>query len=843
MEPNIFSPKITGKNEDKLSIFFNATARNVLIVFFGLLPIFFVPSVQVSELGFSKISLIVFGIFAATVFGVLAILRKGKLSVTLLLPLLFFTSFSIIAIASAFLSGDKFDSLFGKGLDIGSAGFFVFLLLIMIVSHLFINAKKSINRLYSFLLGSVFLLQIFHSVRLFAGSDFLSFGSIFAANTSSLVGSLNDLAILSGLAILLVFVQIHNLLRTKIGLVFSSFLIFNSLLLLSVVNFYAVWIVVGFGGLLAILYSITKDTWFKADEEIAKPVSKMSLILIGIVCLFSAAFVINGEYFSGIINKVSGINYIEIRPSFESTVDITKNIYKENVLLGTGPNRFEDAWRQYKSPVINETIFWNTNFSSGSSYVMTVFATTGIAGGVLFILFLVSLLHLGYRGIFATEAMDEGWRTITIVSFVAALYLWLLTVIYVPGATVLILTALATGVFMASYISNKNLEGVVLDVSKNKKYGLLLITGSLIVVLLFTGVVTSVIKQFTANINYIKTVNTFNANANFDETEAGLLKSQNLSQNDLFVSDRARLRLLEISRLGNVEVTDEVRTRYNQMLSEGIELANQAITLDDLNPDNYILLSNFLALLNPADFEGVTERNEAILAKAMELDPVNPVYYLLLAQHKARLGQLDETRKNLLKAVELKRNYTDALYLLSQLDIEEGNIESALKFTRSIITLEPNNPTRHFQLGLLLAANKDLEEAAVTLERVIDMSPDYANARYFLALTYLDLGRQADALDQLRIVLKTNPDNELVKTIIAQVEAGEYVRPENSFGIPVKDNQVVNQDNGVVTTTESVDSELVTPVNRQSNVSDGGESVDVIESVNSPVVDENKELE
>jgi tetratricopeptide (TPR) repeat protein len=843
MEPNIFSPKIPGKNEDKLSNFFISIARNILIVFFGLVPIFFIPNIQVSELGFSKVSLIIFGLFAATVFGVLAILRKGKLALTFLLPLLFFASFLAIALASAFLSGDKFDSLFGKGLDIGSAGFFMVLLMIMFVSLLFINAKKSINRLYGFLLGSVFLLQVFHSVRLFVSSEFLSFGTVFTANTSSPIGSLNDLAILSGLSIMLVFVQIHNLSRTRIGSVLSILLILNSLLLLAVINFYSVWIIVGFGGLLAILYSITKDTWFKSDEENTKPVSKLSLGLIGLVCLFSAAFVINGEYFSGVINKISGINYIEIRPSFESTVDITKDIYKDNILLGVGPNRFEDAWRQYKNPIINETIFWNTNFSSGSSYVMTIFATTGIAGGVLFVLFLISFLHLGYRSVFATEAIDDNWRMITIISFVAALYLWLLSLIYVPGATVLMLTALATGVFMTSYISNKKLEGVVLDVSKNKKYGLLLITGSLVIVLLFTGAVTSVIKQFTANINYIKTVNAFNAKLNFDEAEVGLLKSQNLSQNDLFVSDRARLRLVEISRLGSVEVTEEVQTRYNQMLSEGIELANQAISLDNLNPDNYVLLSSFLALLNPANFEGVTERNEALLIKAMELDPVNPVYYLLLAQHKARLGQLDETRKNLLKAVELKKNYTDALYLLSQLDIEEGNIESALKFTRSIITLEPNNPTRHFQLGLLLAANKDLEEAAITFERVIDMSPDYANARYFLALTYLDLGRQADALDQLRIVLKTNPDNELVKTIIAQVEAGEYVRPENSFGIPVKDNQVVNQDNGIVTTTESIDSELVTPVNRQTDANDENGSIDVVESVDSPVVDENKELE
>ena len=157
------------------------------------------------------------------------------------------------------------------------------------------------------------------------------------------------------------------------------------------------------------------------------------------------------------------------------------------------------------------------------------------------------------------------------------------------------------------------------------------------------------------------------------------------------------------------------------MVSEGIALAQQAIAIDGTNPDNYILLTNFYSLLNPADFEDITARTEELFAKARLLDPQNPLYLVLLSQHKARLNQLDETRSLLLEAVAMKNDYTDALYLLSQLDIQEGNIESALAFTRAIISIRTNNPTRYFQLGLLLAADQQLESAAAAFETAVSL--------------------------------------------------------------------------------------------------------------------------
>ena len=341
--------------------------------------------------------------------------------------------------------------------------------------------------------------------------------------------------------------------------------------------------------------------------------------------------------------------------------------------------------------------------------------------------------------------------------------------------------------------------------SKTCWAGILIIFGSLVYLLI------GVSKQYAASVVYANTVEQFRAGADYSITDAGLIRAQTLNPQDLYLAERAQLRLTQISSISATTTNDQY---FTQLVSEGIALSQQAIAIDGTNPDNQILLTKFYSFLDPTQFENITKSTEDLFAQARELDPQNPTYLLLLSQHKARLNKLDETRRLLLEAVAMKSNYTDGLYLLSQLDIQEGNIKSALAFTQSIISIEPKNPTRYFQLGLLLAADQQLEPAAKAFEAAVILDGTYANARYFLALTYVDLGRKEDALTQLRLVLETNEGNELVRSLISQIVSDTYQRPDNTAGVPVANEQMVSQDGDVTTTSEVPDTDIVTPVNR-----------------------------
>ncbi len=66
--------------------------------------------------------------------------------------------------------------------------------------------------------------------------------------------------------------------------------------------------------------------------------------------------------------------------------------------------------------------------------------------------------------------------------------------------------------------------------------------------------------------------------------------------------------------------------------------------------------------------------------------------------------------------------------------------------------------------------------------------PEYANAKYFLGLSYYGQGRTADAINQFEDLAKTNPDNQEVALILANLRDGKA--PFTSAQPPVTDQPV-----------------------------------------------------
>lgn len=816
MQRNIFSPKVQDPADDVLSSFFYKTSQIILMIVLGLVPVFFVPGVY-AALGFTKIFFLTIGIFAALIFACLAALRSGEIRTYLPLPLLFFWLFSLFAVVSALLSGDSQDSLFGVAFEVGTAGFLVLMSTVMTISLVISGSKKSFSRFFWLSLASASVVLVLYILRLIFGVDFLSFG-IFNSNSISAIGSLNDLALYAGLIIMVILVATPRLASSLLIMSAVSVLTLASLFVISVSNFSSVWMTIGFASLLTFLYLVAKDTWLKSaeDESPALPTNRFVLVLVAVICLVSGAFIVSGDYLGGKISNMTGVSYLEVRPSLTATFDVTRNVYKNNILFGTGPNRFEDAWRQYKDPVINGTQFWNTNFSSGNSFVSTLFVTTGLLGTIIFLVFILSFLHLGYKLIFLSKSKNPTWNFVGLVSFTAAIYLWLMTFLYTPGTAIMLLAAIATGFTFAVWVNFRPDAGIVINVAHSRQHGFLLIASALVVIVSSTVVFIKLNKQYASQVMFSEAIVELSSSGNVDSYDKALVKVSGYDdKQDIYVSERARLRLAELNRLRSIaEPTENDQTLYVKALEEGIGLADLAVKLDATNPYNQALHGSFYGLVDSSANEAVQARRDGAFANAKKLDPTNPEYYVLEAQIASQSGDFTKARENLNQAVNLKGNYTDALFMLSQLDIQEGNATSAIATTLAIISIEPYNPGRYFQLGLLLLSNSNLSDAILAFEAAVQLDTNYANARYMLALSYLDTNRIADALEQLKIVQISNPENQELSGLIAQVENGETVKTNELNGVPVKDPNATSQDGEATVANEAPDTDLVTPVNR-----------------------------
>lgn len=822
MSESPFTPKISRDSvepretvmqpkDDHMGSFLLRIAQYVAITLFGLTPIFFTPGLLAS-LGFDKVLLSFVLIAVITVTCSMLVLRRTHMRTVVPAALGFYWLMVIVALASGLLSGDTQDALRGSAFETQTVGFLALLGLVMVAPFVFQEAKiMSLKAIVFFCLTGAVLL-FYGVLRIVLGAGVLDFGS-FGSVTATPLGGFNDLAIFAGLMIIVSLVTLLQLpLRTGLQFAIAG-VVALSLMTLSVVNFFNVWIVVGFFGLLVFLYLISRDTLFRSnDTQTEVAVSPVAISVTLLVCAVSALFIIAGDFAGSRISEWTGVNYVEVRPSGEATISIAGDVYRENVLLGIGPNRFADAWRLHKDRSINETIFWDTDFVAGSGFVPTLFVNLGVLGGGLFMLFHGWLLYLGYRMLLRSGKVDPLWYYIGTIAFSGTVFLWGMSYLYVPGAAILLLAAFFSGLSFVAAGSLLPTQVRTIPLAANRQRGFVLM--AVVIVLIVGSVATlfSVGKQYVAQASFTEAQLTAESIPAFEQSAAN---SFSLYPDDRFLTARAQIQLANLSTLLSLpEPTQEQQQRFLNAAEQGLVFAEQAVAEDPTNPDNRAILAGVYSNLAVAGIEGAQDRADVALAEAQRLDPLNPGYRLLAAQMAVRTGSVEQAREEIAAALELKRNYTAALYLSAQLDISQGNVEAAINTTRAIITLEPNNPTRYFQLGFLLSANEQSAEAISAYQAAVALDPQYANARYLLALEFLNEEQVEAALEQLRIVAETNQENQELLTLIEQLESGEVVTaPDLGLETPVADSEPGSGFEDTVITDADVDTDLVSPVN------------------------------
>lgn len=810
MNQNIFSPRTSVFTNDSLANYLLALARAVFGAGVILVPIFYWSSLD-NPIGQQKTFLLAIAIFLALFFACLAHLRRGLVNIYFVTPWVILGAFLIVSTTSALLSNDTTDALWGMNLEVQSVAFFGLLVAILFLTQLFIGSFTAVRFLFYTTIASVGLVLWYSTLALLIpGLD-----NNLLSNGATLFGGLNDLALLAGAVIVGLIATIQAITRTTLSKLITALMLLPALVILAVVNFSAVWLVTAFFSLLSLLYLLSKDTWLRSETSDEPPVGKIALLLIGITCIVSGAFVVSGDYLSERMAVLTGVSYLEVRPSFGATMGVLRSVYGEDAILGIGPNRFEDAWRQFKPSAIAETPFWNTNFTSGSSFITTLFVTTGILGGVLFLAFLGWLIWLGYKLLMATRLSNQDIYMVGSGLFAMTLFGWFMTFWYSPGAAFLLLLAVVSGLLLTTYAGLKEQPAYQIDVRKVRQHGLILIAVVLGSIVGAGSFVFTTGKQLVAFDIYATAQTELARTGNVIDYDLALSRANNLFPSDVFVGEMARLRLAELNRLLALpEPTPEDQERFEATFLEGIELSRQALQLDQTNPYNHVLRGSFLGVL-PDDgaVEGIVEERANVFATARGLDPQNPEYYLLEAQLTARRGDVDTARNLIASALRIKSNYTEALAFQAQLDIESGNTEAALATTRAMISIEPNNPARHYQLGLLLSATGDAVGAKEAFRDSLRLDPNFANARYLLAIALLDAGDRPGALNELRLVALTNADNVELTNLIATLEAGGDL-PADSLTDNLRSGPVVSEVGEVVTSDVAPEFDLLVPVNR-----------------------------
>lgn len=609
--------------------------------------------------------------------------------------------------------------------------------------------------------------------------------------TFSLIGSFGDLAFFLGLGVICVLITFRSieLTRRTYRILIACSIV--ALILLAIANSSVVWTLLALVSLglfvEAVMQRGSKTSYADIDE--VNSVSEMPLesdeanhsLIPPLVALAISLFFLIGGTLGGALANSLHVNVLTVNPSWQSTFSVTRNVYTTSPVFGSGPGTFGAQWLKYRDASLNSTVFWNTDFSSGIGVIPTSFVTTGLVGMLAWAAFLVLFIVFGLRMLILRAPQDTGIRYIAMLSFVASLYLFAVSVFGLPSAVILILAFVFAGLFISTmrYATHGGQWGVVF--SRSPRIGFIVVF-SLTILLL-----ASVVAAYSLVGHYIATAELSSGNTAF--SASNLDAAERAAQNSISFAPSAAAYQLEsgiaIMRLDQILSSSTMSTAVAQqsfqtVLSSGINAALTATNIAPNDYQNWLALGNLYAQAVPLGVSGAYDNAKTAYDKAKALNPTSPQILYTIARLDIANKNNKAAEGDLKSAISLKQNYTDAIFLLSQLEVQDGNVKDALSSALAAAYFTPNNPDILFQVGILYAAIGDFANAATALNVSVTINPQFANARYFLSAVYAKLGDMKDALAQMQAIAALSSDNEkAVASQLSALAAGKNPFPAN----------------------------------------------------------------
>lgn len=766
-----------------------------------LLPIFFIPGQFVAP-EFSKMILLELAVLLGTFMWAAGRLRDGHLNLPKSMLLLVSALLVVQFVVAAIVSPAPMISFIGSGYDIGTVNSFLALFLILFLGSTVFSTRDRILSLYASLILSTIIVMVYHLLRYFFGADFLAFG-LFTTDTATPVGKWNDMAGLLGGAMLLVLTTLYFFPENK-TIRFPAYAIFLvGLFFLLLVNFKVLWFILFVLTGMLVLFAVyegerehrtrVREAKESGAEHPHKPAHKrfvkhlpiLTTILLLVAFVYGSGLVTiplkkDGLTIGTFIEKIlKPAPYSEVVLTPQFTFNLVAHTLKDSPVFGTSPNRFGTGYLMYKTSDINRTPFWDNvdigNYAFGR--IPTYFATTGIIGMILWVVFVV-FLFIKSRKVFALFAKDRITAYMAFSLFLLVLYFWSIAFFYLPNIAIFALAFLFTGAFVAFLVGESVISTYHISFDRGSKLSIVVTP---IIIIVLAGVVASSVllyRQVSSLVAFRDAQVALAAN-NLDEAKTDLVKANTRSERDIYYRSLSNIALVQLQQLANSKLpAAEVQPKANTLISEAGSYAERALALDPSNFENHLQVGGVYDILHALGIQTVGTQTTLELAKdsyekALNLNPRSPRILFMIARLESSAGDRVKTREYLYRALAERPNYLEALSFAVQMEIADKNPGAAVNALRAGIAVEPTNFLMRFALGYLYFEARDYQSAIGEFEAAVSLNPVYADAKYFLGLSYSRTGRQDDAIQQFTDVQTLNPDNKDVANILKNLKEGK----------------------------------------------------------------------
>jgi serine/threonine protein kinase/tetratricopeptide (TPR) repeat protein len=144
--------------------------------------------------------------------------------------------------------------------------------------------------------------------------------------------------------------------------------------------------------------------------------------------------------------------------------------------------------------------------------------------------------------------------------------------------------------------------------------------------------------------------------------------------------------------------------------------------------------------------------------KALLIEPSLPEGYRSLGRYYMFIGDLQNAEACLVRAVDLNPRFAIGYRTLAWLKYQQGDYGESMEWANKALQLVPTDTETLLLIGQLHTYERRYTAAMATLQRAVEIEPDYGRGYYNLGLAYHKLGVPAKALEQFRLACKYEGD-------------------------------------------------------------------------------------
>jgi tetratricopeptide (TPR) repeat protein len=191
-----------------------------------------------------------------------------------------------------------------------------------------------------------------------------------------------------------------------------------------------------------------------------------------------------------------------------------------------------------------------------------------------------------------------------------------------------------------------------------------------------------------------------------------------------------------------------------------VALLRQAIVIEPANADFYARFAS-LCINHDSDQVGIDMLNAGLQRISND-----PSLYVARGLLYSELAQYDKAEADFQTAERLNPATGLSGLALGLAEVQSGHPDHALATVRSQLKTHPDDPSLHFLLAKVLmdqgpdVDSPEFKEALSAALTAIRLKPDLVAARDLLAGIYIKAGQPRLAIEQCRLALQTDPENQ-----------------------------------------------------------------------------------